>query len=83
MFLPSFPINRLWKPLPKIVFFSFVDKEAERLGMLAGLGPAKVAKPLHFNVDFERFKAWRKQCLHQQRRGDISEHRKVQGAGLQ
>lgn len=44
----------------KIVVFSFVDKEAECLGILARLASTKVAKPLHFNVDFELFKAWQK-----------------------
>ena len=45
----------------KIVFFSFVDKEAKGLGILARLASTKVAKPWHFNMDFEPFGAWQKQ----------------------
>lgn len=44
----------------KVVFFTFVDKETEGLGILASLALAKVAKPWHFNMDFEPFRAWQK-----------------------
>ena len=42
----------------KLVFFSFDDKDVDKgLGILAGLALAKVAKPWHFNMDFELFRA--------------------------
>lgn len=61
------------------VFCSFITKEAECRGVLARLAWAKVAKPLHFNADFEPFGA--RQKLNKARvskDGDISEHRQSQ-----
>lgn len=44
----------------EIVFFSFINKEAECWGILARLAWTKVEKPLYFNADFELFRAWQK-----------------------